>query len=90
MGAIEIAGHRIHDHKPFGELTVAQILANSSDVGAIKIALRLGEERFDHYIRAVGPFLGRARRAVCHGQQQRAHAVRHLRGSQAIARVIAT
>ena len=54
MGAIEIAGHRIHDHKPFGELTVAQILANSSDVGAIKIALRLGEERFDHYIRAFG------------------------------------
>jgi cell division protein FtsI (penicillin-binding protein 3) len=54
MGAIEIAGHRIHDHKSFGELTVAQVLANSSDVGAIKIALRLGEERFDHYIRAFG------------------------------------
>src|SRR2546423_7675424 len=53
-GAIEIAGHRIHDHKPYGELTVAQVLANSSDVGAIKIALRLGEERFDHYIRAFG------------------------------------
>src|SRR5438067_10145025 len=54
MGAIEIAGHRIHDHKPYGDLTVAQVLANSSDVGAIKIALRLGEERFDHYIRAFG------------------------------------
>jgi membrane peptidoglycan carboxypeptidase len=33
---------------------VAQILEHSSDVGAIKIALRLGEERFDRYIRAFG------------------------------------
>jgi len=54
MGSIEIAGRTIHDHKPFGALTVAQILANSSDVGAIKIALRLGEDRFDDYIRAFG------------------------------------
>src|SRR5262249_33772576 len=44
----------IHDHKPYGPLTVAQILANSSDVGAIKVALRLGDERFDRYIRAFG------------------------------------
>src|SRR5439155_3328371 len=30
------------------------ILANSSDVGAIKIALRLGDERLYKYIRAYG------------------------------------
>ncbi len=30
------------------------MLEHSSDVGAIKIALRLGEERFDRYIRAFG------------------------------------
>ena len=35
-------------------LTVADILANSSDVGAIKIALRLGEPKFYDYIRAFG------------------------------------
>jgi len=35
-------GHRIRDHKPFGLLNVEDILAQSSDVGAIKIALRLG------------------------------------------------
>src|SRR5258708_22105445 len=29
-------------------------MQNSSDVGAIKIALRLGDERFDRYIRAFG------------------------------------
>jgi cell division protein FtsI (penicillin-binding protein 3) len=54
MGSITVNGHLIHDHKPYGELTVAQVLANSSDVGAIKIALRLGNERFDRYIRAFG------------------------------------
>src|SRR5216684_2471596 len=53
-GAIYIAGHRIRDHKPFGLLNVAGILAQSSDVGAIKIALRLGAPKFYEYIRAFG------------------------------------
>ena len=54
MGSIVINGMRIRDHKPFGLLPVSGIIANSSDVGAIKIALRLGEERFYKYIRAFG------------------------------------
>ena len=54
MGSIELAGHIIHDHKPYGALSIGGIIANSSDVGAIKVALRLGDERFDHYIRAFG------------------------------------
>jgi len=53
-GAIHIAGHRIRDHKPYGLLTVSQILAHSSDVGAIKIGLRLGAPKFFQYIRAYG------------------------------------
>jgi cell division protein FtsI/penicillin-binding protein 2 len=53
-GAVYIAGHRIRDHKPFGLLTVSDILAQSSDVGAIKIALRLGAPKFYDYIRAFG------------------------------------
>src|SRR6267143_1236459 len=53
-GAVYIAGHRIRDHKPFGMLDVADILAQSSDVGAIKIALRLGAPKFYDYIRAFG------------------------------------
>ncbi|MGH9741929.1 MAG: penicillin-binding protein [Candidatus Acidiferrum sp.] len=53
-GSVLVAGHRIHDHKPFGLLNVAQILAESSDVGAIKIALRLQGPRFYDYIRAFG------------------------------------
>jgi cell division protein FtsI (penicillin-binding protein 3) len=53
-GAVYVAGHRIRDHKPFGLLTVSNILAQSSDVGAIKIALRLGAPKFYDYIRAFG------------------------------------
>jgi cell division protein FtsI (penicillin-binding protein 3) len=53
-GAIYIAGHRIRDHKAYGLLSVAQILAHSSDVGAIKIGLRLGAPKFYEYIRAYG------------------------------------
>ena len=53
-GAIYIAGHRIRDHKAYGVLTVAQILQYSSDVGAIKVGLRLGAPKFYDYIRAFG------------------------------------
>ncbi len=53
-GAVYIAGHRIHDHKRFGLLTVSDILAKSSDVGAIKIALRLGAPKFYDYIKGFG------------------------------------
>jgi cell division protein FtsI (penicillin-binding protein 3) len=53
-GAVVVAGHTIHDHKKYGMLTVSEILANSSDVGAIKIALRLGSPKFYEYIRGFG------------------------------------
>jgi cell division protein FtsI (penicillin-binding protein 3) len=54
MGSIVVAGMRIRDSRPHGLLSVADVLADSSDVGAIKIALRLGEDRFYKYIRAFG------------------------------------
>lgn len=54
MGAITIFGHTIHDHKPFGNLTVSEVMQKSSDVGAIKLGLRLGDQRMDQYIRAFG------------------------------------
>jgi cell division protein FtsI (penicillin-binding protein 3) len=53
-GSVLVAGHRIHDHKAYGMLTVSDILANSSDVGAIKIAMRLGSPKFYDYIRGFG------------------------------------
>src|SRR5258705_9892045 len=54
MGSIVINGMRIRDSKPHGLLSVAGILAESSDVGSIKIGVRLGEDRFYKYIRGFG------------------------------------
>ena len=54
MGKILVAGRLIHDWHPFGILSVTGILANSSDVGAIKVALRLGAPKFYETARAFG------------------------------------
>ena len=54
MGHIVLAGRLIHDWHPFGMLTVGEVLMHSSDVGAIKIALKVGDTNFYHYMRAFG------------------------------------
>jgi cell division protein FtsI/penicillin-binding protein 2 len=53
-GSIVLFGHRIHDWKAYGVMPVSDVLAWSSDVGAIKIALRMGDERMYKYIRNFG------------------------------------
>ena len=53
-GKIVLAGHTIHDAEPNYVLSVTDMVAKSSDVGTIKLALRLGEDRFYRYIRAFG------------------------------------
>lgn len=42
MGSIMVAGRLVHDHHPFGTLTIADALAKSSNVAAIKLGLRVG------------------------------------------------
>lgn len=54
MGGITLLGIRIHDHKPFGRLTFAQVIAKSSNVGVIKAALLVGNERLYRTIRGFG------------------------------------
>jgi cell division protein FtsI (penicillin-binding protein 3) len=54
MGSIVINGMRIHDSRPHGLLPVSDILAESSDVGSIKIGMRLGDDRFYKYIHGFG------------------------------------
>lgn len=54
LGSIYVAGHRIRDHKAFGSLTVEQVLTHSSDVGAIKLGMRLGDRRMYQWIRRFG------------------------------------
>lgn len=54
MGEITVAGRLIHDHKPFGVLTVADALAQSSNVGAIKLALLAGNESMYDFMKRLG------------------------------------
>jgi cell division protein FtsI (penicillin-binding protein 3) len=54
MGSIVVAGRLIHDWHPFGILSVRDVLANSSDVGSIKVAMRLGAPKFYDVIHSFG------------------------------------
>lgn len=45
---------RIKDHEPYGLLTARDVLVHSSNVGAAKIALRVGPEAFYRYVRNLG------------------------------------
>jgi cell division protein FtsI/penicillin-binding protein 2 len=49
-GRFLYAGRYLHDHKPHGNLTVVGVMVESSNIGAAKIALMLGKERFYHTI----------------------------------------
>ena len=56
-GQITLAGRVIHDDKSdrgMGVVTVATALAKSSDVAAVKLALKVGPDRFYQYMRAFG------------------------------------
>jgi cell division protein FtsI (penicillin-binding protein 3) len=54
MGSIMVAGRLVHDHHPFGSLTIADALAKSSNVAAIKLGLRVGDERMYDYMKRYG------------------------------------
>ncbi|MFB3815226.1 MAG: penicillin-binding transpeptidase domain-containing protein [Terriglobales bacterium] len=54
QGFIVVGGRRMRDAHRMGVLTTAEVVAQSSNVGAIKIGMRLGEERLHSYIRAYG------------------------------------
>lgn len=55
-GAMTMFGRTLHDDKSdhFGRVTVQFALEHSSDVGAAKMALKLGNQKFYDYIRAFG------------------------------------
>src|SRR6266508_3288946 len=54
MGSITVAKRLIHDHHPFGSLTIADALAKSSNVAAIKLGLRVGDPTMYEYITRFG------------------------------------
>jgi cell division protein FtsI (penicillin-binding protein 3) len=53
-GAIEVGGVTIRDHEKHGWISVREILAHSSNVGAIKIGQKLGKSLYYHYISGFG------------------------------------
>jgi cell division protein FtsI (penicillin-binding protein 3) len=55
-GQINVAGRIVHDApgEHFGNITVTKALEESSDVGAIRLAQRMGPDTFYKYIRAFG------------------------------------
>ena len=53
-GKLNLFGRIIHDHDPYGYLTVEDILAKSSNIGAIHVGQDLGEKKFFDYIKLFG------------------------------------
>ncbi len=53
-GAITIFGMTIHDAHRMGVMSIADAYAHSSDVAAVKTGMKLGDVRFDEYIRSYG------------------------------------
>ncbi|HBA83518.1 MAG TPA: hypothetical protein DCZ95_05420 [Verrucomicrobia bacterium] len=47
-------GRPLRDFHPYGMLSVADIVKKSSNIGAAKVALTLGESRLEKYLRAFG------------------------------------
>ena len=54
MGQITVAGRLIHDGHPYGVLTVADALAKSSNVAAIKLGLLVGNEGMYDFAKRLG------------------------------------
>jgi len=53
-GSINLFGRIIHDHKSYAALSMADVLARSSNIGAINIGLQVGEKNLYEYVRKFG------------------------------------
>jgi cell division protein FtsI/penicillin-binding protein 2 len=53
-GIWNFGGRPLHDHKAYADLSVQDILVKSSNIGAAKLALSIGEQKFYEYIRRFG------------------------------------
>ena len=53
-GLWNFGGTALHDHRAFSNLSVREILIKSSNIGAAKLALTVGEQKFYEYIRRFG------------------------------------
>ncbi len=53
-GSYRFGGRTLHDHHPYGSLTVKEIIVKSSNIGVAKMAIQLGDQRLHSYIRRFG------------------------------------
>ena len=53
-GSWSYGGLVLHDHHPYGTLTVSQIIEKSSNIGAAQLAVQIGQERFYNWVRNFG------------------------------------
>jgi cell division protein FtsI/penicillin-binding protein 2 len=53
-GHFSFAGRTLHDHEAYGLLSVESIITKSSNIGAAKIGIKLGEDKLYEYIQRFG------------------------------------
>jgi cell division protein FtsI (penicillin-binding protein 3) len=53
-GKITLAGRTIHDHSSYWELSMEDVLARSSNIGAINVGLTVGQNKLFEYVRRFG------------------------------------
>src|SRR6516165_5540507 len=53
-GLWNYGGSPLHDHRAYGYLSVRDVLIKSSNIGAAKLALTVGDQKFYEYIRRFG------------------------------------
>lgn len=53
-GHFHFAGRVLHDHEAYDALSVERIITKSSNIGAAKVGIKLGENRLYDYIRRFG------------------------------------
>jgi cell division protein FtsI/penicillin-binding protein 2 len=53
-GIWNFGGRPLHDHRAYADLSVQDILVKSSNIGAAKLAISIGEQKFYEYIRRFG------------------------------------
>jgi cell division protein FtsI/penicillin-binding protein 2 len=53
-GHFFFGGRMLHDHETYGPLSVEKIIAKSSNIGAAKVGIKMGESRLYDYVRDFG------------------------------------
>lgn len=53
-GLWNYGGRPLHDHRAYADLSVQDILVKSSNIGAAKLAISIGDQKFYEYIRRFG------------------------------------